>query len=286
MGRYELVSAGSRVGSFSRAETNACFCDVGKPPALNVALHIVASIGANCMAARLMSHVGIGSSRQCFVGAFASSLTTSSAVTGCSVDSVSDGRSWMTGGAAAAVDWRTLLTFVVKWVARSLAVWSCWALVLGSNRRLSFDQSSRTSSRQSAIVVFQYSAALQRNSRRWRWNCVFQSSRTAGSWRRRRRRRYRRSRRRVFRFAARHSLSNHGSAISTAVELPPVCNQWIRKHVSKKVSKLVSKSIKGAIIKSWCVHTDKTYITLRNICANGLFGRPWLNEINDAFPRN
>ena len=58
-------------------------------------------------------------------GAFISSLVTSAAVTGSNVDSVLDSRPRMTGGVAVAVDWRTLLTFVVKCVARSLAVWSC-----------------------------------------------------------------------------------------------------------------------------------------------------------------
>ena len=62
---------------------------------------------------------------QCSAGAFVSSLVTSRAVTGCNVDSALDTRPRMTGGVAVAVDWRSLLTFVVKCVARSLAVWSC-----------------------------------------------------------------------------------------------------------------------------------------------------------------
>jgi len=40
----------------------------------------------------------------------------------CNDNKALDSRPRMTGSVAVAVDWRTLLTFVVKWVARSLAV--------------------------------------------------------------------------------------------------------------------------------------------------------------------
>jgi len=57
---------------------------------------VAKTAGTNILAARLMSQIGAGTSEQCFVGDFMSSLSTSGAVTGVK---------WVSGTAVLGVIW-------------------------------------------------------------------------------------------------------------------------------------------------------------------------------------
>ena len=112
----------------------ACFSDRGRIPDSSDALHMAAKTGANTLAARLMSQVGVGSSEQCFVGDFMRSLSTAGAVIGVKLDSGTAVRGVIWSGSAVAVLARIFSTFPTKCDAnkdpRSLLLSSLYGNIL------------------------------------------------------------------------------------------------------------------------------------------------------------
>jgi len=117
MGRYELHVSGSIVNFLSRGRTCACLSMGGKMPDCMDRLHrwqISGAIHVDRADRRFNSHVGIGSRGHDFDGLVCSRVRISRSDTGENEDSGGTRLLAMTGGGAAAVDSRMLLTLFLK----------------------------------------------------------------------------------------------------------------------------------------------------------------------------
>ena len=114
IGRYELHVSGSSVGFFIRGRTSACFSCDGKMPDCIDRLHRLQMTGVTCVDKRFSSQVGMGSSMQDLEGELRSRVAISCSDTGSNNDSGGTCLSMRTGGDAAAVASRILLTFSWK----------------------------------------------------------------------------------------------------------------------------------------------------------------------------
>ena len=111
IGRNEFISSGSRFVFFILGRTIVDLRLFGKMPSSNDMLHIFAIVSAKSGSSCLMSHVGAGSSRQCFEGEAPIILEISSADTGLNPDRVGICFGSITGGMAPDVANRILKIF-------------------------------------------------------------------------------------------------------------------------------------------------------------------------------
>ena len=116
------MSAGSKVGFFSRAVTSACFSADGSFPVVSDVLHVTASTGASWSTTCFSSHVGIGSSWQCLDGALVTSFQISSTVTGWKSNSLPLANRVRNGSSNCPIPcadgdaaWRRTLAKLVRW---------------------------------------------------------------------------------------------------------------------------------------------------------------------------
>ena len=135
IGRNEFISSGSRFVFFNLGRTIVDFRLFGKMPSSSDMLHIFAIVSAKSGSSCLMSHVGAGSSRQCFEGEAPIILEISSADTGLNPDRVGICLGSITGGMAPDVARRILSILVWKKSANSSAENVLADVVFGGLRR-------------------------------------------------------------------------------------------------------------------------------------------------------
>jgi len=114
IGRYELHVSGSSVDFFIKGRTRACFSCDGKMPDCIDRLHRWWMTGVTCGDKRFSSQVGMGSRKQDLEGELHSRVAITWSDTGSNDDSGGTCLSVRTGGGAAAVVSRILLTLSWK----------------------------------------------------------------------------------------------------------------------------------------------------------------------------
>ena len=176
IGQNEFVSSGSRLVFFNLGRTIEDFRLFGKMPSSSYMLHIFAIVSAKSGRSCLLSHVGAGSSRQCFEGEAPMIFEISSADTGLNHDRVVICLGLITGGMASEVASQIFSILFWKKSANSSAANVLSDVVFGGLRRTPiFDQSTDGSLRFDDNVLDQCSTYCSRRTYRKYLDCERQA---------------------------------------------------------------------------------------------------------------